>query len=188
MQSAGARLWSSAVASGAAPTRWAASRAPTAAGVAQRCVRAAGASAQSQYSATSAASLFGAAAAAGRPSSSPPASRAMSYFSGSHYDKYHMVGAKNPDLPEDEQLADAACQVFGTAATSNPHQRSIRKLLMKPLKGQVVVDWGADFMRHNHHGYQDPHRLRAEEKLRRLKMQGRGPPKKGQGKRAAKRK
>ncbi len=114
------------------------------------------------------------------------APRRLLYFSGSHYDKTHMIGAKNPDLPEDPVLADAAVKIFGTAATSNPHQRSIRKLLTAPLKGPMVARYYPKELRHNQHGYQDPRRLRQEEKLVRLKRHGKGPPKKGEGKRAKK--
>lgn len=114
--------------------------------------------------------------------------RMMSYYSGSHYEMTHMIGAKNPDLPKDEKLAQAAVKIFGTAATSNPHQRSIRKLLMKPLKGPVVADYYPEELRHNKHGFKDPRRVRQEEKLVRLKRNGKNPPKKGEGKRAKKKK
>lgn len=110
------------------------------------------------------------------------------YYSGSHYHKTHMIGAKNPELPKEENLAEAAVMIFGTAATSNPHNRSIRKLLLAPLKGPLVVDWYPEYLVHNQNGYQSPHALRREEKLKRLKMQGKGPPKKGAGKRASKKK
>jgi len=114
--------------------------------------------------------------------------RYMAYFSGSHYEMDHMIGAKNPQLPKDEKLAQAAVTIFGTAATSNPHQRSVRKLLLKPLRGPRVIDYYPEWLKHNQNGYRSPHKVRQEEKLKRFKMQGRGPPKKGMGKRASKKK
>lgn len=114
--------------------------------------------------------------------------RYMAYFSGSHYEMDHMIGAKNPQLPKDEKLAQAAVTIFGTAATSNPHQRSVRKLLLRPLRGPRVIDYYPEWLKHNQNGYRSPHKVRQEEKLKRFKMQGRGPPKKGMGKRASKKK
>ena len=108
--------------------------------------------------------------------------------SGSHYDNDTMVNAKNPDLPKDPVLADIACRIFGTSPTSNPHARSVRKLLMKPLIGEAVASYYPKYPRHNKLGFLDPHRLRAEAKLERLRRRGKGPPKKGQGKRAQKKK
>ena len=107
---------------------------------------------------------------------------------GSHYDNVSMVNAKNPDLPTDPVLADIACRVFGTSPTSNPHARSVRKLLLKPLIGEAVSSYYPKYPRHNKLGYIDPARVRAEAKLERLKRRGKGPPKKGQGKRAQKKK
>ena len=112
--------------------------------------------------------------------------RAMSYFSGSHFDSEHMVDAKNPHLPQDAGAADAAVRIFGTSPVSNPHQRSIRKLLNAPLRGEALASWYPPELRHNVHGYQDPFRLRREAQLARLRRRGKGPPKKGQGKRSKK--
>ena len=78
----------------------------------------------------------------------------MSYFSGSHYDQEHMREAKNPDLSEDEGAADAAVRIFGTSPVSNPHQRSIRKLLNAPLKGEAIARWYPPELIHNVHDYQ----------------------------------
>ena len=111
-----------------------------------------------------------------------------SFRSGSHYDNDSMINAKNPDLPKDPVLADIACRIFGTSPTSNPHARSVRKLLMKPLIGESVMSYYPKYPRHNTLGYIDSQRVRAEEKLERLKRRGKGPPKKGQGKRAQKKK
>ena len=112
--------------------------------------------------------------------------RVMSYFSGSHFDSEHMVDAKNPHLPQDAGAADAAVRIFGTSPVSNPHQRSIRKLLNAPLRGEALASWYPPELRHNVHGYQDPFRLRREAQLARLRRRGKGPPKKGQGKRSKK--
>jgi small subunit ribosomal protein S33 len=111
-----------------------------------------------------------------------------SFRSGSHYDNDSMINAKNPDLPKDPVLADIACRIFGTSPTSNPHARSVRKLLMKPLIGEAIMSYYPKYPKHNTLGYIDSHRVRAEEKLERLKRRGKGPPKKGQGKRAQKKK
>mmetsp|Transcript_93543 Transcript_93543/g.151035 ORF Transcript_93543/g.151035 Transcript_93543/m.151035 type:complete len:162 (-) Transcript_93543:725-1210(-) len=110
--------------------------------------------------------------------------RAMSYFSGSHYDNDAMRNAKNPHLPKDEGAAEAAVRIFGTSAFSNPHQRSIRKLLNAPLKGEAINSWYPPELRHNVNGYMDPFRVRREAQLGRLKRRGKGPPKKGLGKRS----
>jgi small subunit ribosomal protein S33 len=108
--------------------------------------------------------------------------------SGSHYEITTMVNAKNPDLPEDPALADIACRIFGTSPISNPHARSVRKVLMKPLIGEAVASYYPKYPRHNKLGFSDPFRVRAEAKLERLRRRGKGPPKKGQGKRAQKKK
>mmetsp|Transcript_13902 Transcript_13902/g.21672 ORF Transcript_13902/g.21672 Transcript_13902/m.21672 type:complete len:164 (+) Transcript_13902:137-628(+) len=113
-----------------------------------------------------------------------PSTLRSSYFSGSHYDTRKMERTKNPALPDDREAAEAAVRIFGTARYSDPHARSIRKVLMAPLKGHLVASYYPEPLRHNWAGYKDPHRERAESKLERLKRRGKGPPKKGQGKRA----
>lgn len=115
-----------------------------------------------------------------------PGTLRFRYWSGSFYELTHMEGKKNPELPKDDGCAEVAVKVFGTARYSNPHQRSLRKELIKPLKGDLIAEyWGDhDKLVHNKFGYQDPHRMRREEKLVRLRKRGKGPPKKGQGKRA----
>lgn len=113
------------------------------------------------------------------------------------------------------RLADAALRVFGTVVGTP--DRSGRKLLAKPLIGEAVrashtssramaprltrsalsplffcpqvasyygrsaVPTEVDPL------YEDPLEKRRKVKLERLKRRGKGPPKKGQGKRAAKR-
>jgi len=122
------------------------------------------------------------------PVGAAPGQRAMSYFSGSHFDTDDMLDAKNPHLPKDASAADAAVRIFGTSAVSNPHQRSIRKLLNAPLKAEVINEWYPPELRHNVNGYVDPFRVRRDAQLGRLKRRGKGPPKKGEGKRSKKKK
>mmetsp|Transcript_6041 Transcript_6041/g.19522 ORF Transcript_6041/g.19522 Transcript_6041/m.19522 type:complete len:168 (-) Transcript_6041:63-566(-) len=110
------------------------------------------------------------------------------FRSGSHYHNDSMVNAPNPELPKDPVLSAAACRIFGTSPTSNPHQRSVRKLLLKPLIGEAVASYYPNYPVHNKFGYEDPHFMRAQSKLERLRRRGKGPPKKGQGKRAMKKK
>eukprot|EP00961_Rhodomonas_salina_P226217 3058312-Rhodomonas_salina.2 len=116
-----------------------------------------------------------------------PGTLRFRYWSGSFYELTHMEGKKNPELPEDDACAEVAIKVFGIARYSNPHQRSLRKVLKAPLKGDLIADYWGDTKKlvHNQFDYQDPHRLRQEAKLVRLRKRGKGPPPKGQGKRAS---
>ena len=68
------------------------------------------------------------------------------------------------------------------------HQRSIRKLLNAPLKGEAMARWYPPELIHSVHGYQDHFVLRRQAQLSRLRWRGKGPPKKGQGKRSKKKK
>ena len=68
---------------------------------------------------------------------------------------------------------------------SNPHQRSVRKLLLANPVGKKMAEYYPKELRHNHGGiYEDPFYMRRQEQLARLARRGKGPPKKGQGKRS----
>ena len=84
------------------------------------------------------------------------------------------------------RLAEAASRVFGTMLNATT-DRSGRKLLAKPLIGDVVASYYGQSITKLDPLYEDPLEKRRKIKLERLKRRGKGPPKKGQGKRAAKR-
>mmetsp|Transcript_31110 Transcript_31110/g.72799 ORF Transcript_31110/g.72799 Transcript_31110/m.72799 type:complete len:157 (+) Transcript_31110:89-559(+) len=137
------------------------------------------------FTSLSVAAAPGAARQVANPLRAAPSAARSLYYSGSHYDATHMRKAKNPELPPDDACAKVSAKVFGTAKISNPHQRSVRKLLLAAPKGQRVVDWYPPVLNHNFGGiYEDPFYMRRQDQLERLRRRGKGPPKKGQGKRA----
>ncbi|KAJ0054736.1 hypothetical protein Pint_00125 [Pistacia integerrima] len=83
-------------------------------------------------------------------------------------------------------VTEARARIFGHVL--NPTgQRSPHKLLRKKLIGEKVSQWYQQDIK-----IDDPHLMARKEqerlsKLQMLKRRGKGPPKKGQGKRAAKR-
>ncbi|EXB40720.1 hypothetical protein L484_007303 [Morus notabilis] len=83
-------------------------------------------------------------------------------------------------------VTEARANIFGHVL--NPTgQRTSHKILRKRLIGEKVAQWYPDNYMSEH-----PHILARKEqerlsKLEMLKRRGKGPPKKGQGKRAAKR-
>jgi small subunit ribosomal protein S33 len=84
-------------------------------------------------------------------------------------------------------FSEASRVLFGNAPVTN--MRSSRKLLNKKLKGPKIVAWYPPTME----SYKDKHYKsgeyeRRQLKLEKLKRKGKGPPKKGSGKGAMKRK
>jgi small subunit ribosomal protein S33 len=97
-----------------------------------------------------------------------------------------------PELPEDEvaRLKEASIQIFGNLPQLNPPLRTGNKVLRKKLVGPL-------FDRPNDQPFEDvmrkefPDFLTEKEERRRAKLsylrrRGKGPPKKGEGKRAMK--
>ncbi|KNA06458.1 hypothetical protein SOVF_180760 [Spinacia oleracea] len=84
-------------------------------------------------------------------------------------------------------VAEARAQIFGHILNPTA-QRSAHKVLRKKLIGDKVSEWYPYDIKHD-----DPQIMLSQEqerksKLEMLKRRGKGPPKKGYGKRAAKRK
>ena len=83
-------------------------------------------------------------------------------------------------------LVEFGRKVFGNAMRVTG-ERSGRKLLMSSLKGPAVMSWyGPQLVKDER--FVDPDHVTRKVKLDRLKRRGKGPPKKGQGKRASKKK
>lgn len=85
-------------------------------------------------------------------------------------------------------LADVAAEVWGNASPSEramPGERSARKLLRRPLKGHLYASWyppRAETYEWNEFKL-TPKQVRRQAKLRQLRAAGKGPPKKGAGRR-----
>lgn len=84
------------------------------------------------------------------------------------------------------ELDQLRSKIFGTHIGNN--LRSGRKLLRKPLKGDKVASYYLEPLGKADPLFVDERVYRQQAKLDRLKRRGKGPPKKGQGKRAGKRK
>lgn len=86
-------------------------------------------------------------------------------------------------------LADVAAEVWGHAPLSEramPGERSARKLLRRPLKGPLYVSWypkRLETYEWNEFKLTEQ-QVRRQAKLRQLRTSGKGPPKKGAGKRS----
>ena len=88
-----------------------------------------------------------------------------------------------------QPLSEIAAEIFGHVTDPvGPGQRSGRKILERKLRGPMYVNWYPEPAAKN---LENEFRLteiqeRRKEKLERLKLAGKGPPKKGSGKRAKK--
>ncbi|CAM6113371.1 unnamed protein product [Calypogeia fissa] len=82
------------------------------------------------------------------------------------------------------RLAEAARQIFGNVVGSG--MQSGRKVLSQKLVGEKIAAWYPTPMQKVDPFYEDPQEKRRILKLERLKRRGKGPPKKGHGKRASK--
>lgn len=87
------------------------------------------------------------------------------------------------------RLEDIAAEVWGHVPPSErapPGERSARKLLRRPLRGQLYVDWYPK--RFESYEWNELKLTEIQErrkaKLRQLRASGKGPPKKGSGKRS----
>jgi Mitochondrial ribosomal subunit S27 len=85
-------------------------------------------------------------------------------------------------------LADVAAELWGHALPGEramPGERSARKLLRKPLKGPLYASWYPK--RLESYDWNEfkltEKQIRRQAKLRQLRAAGKGPPKKGSGKR-----
>ncbi|CAM6009161.1 unnamed protein product [Sphagnum balticum] len=82
-------------------------------------------------------------------------------------------------------LLEARARIFGHVIGNG--QRSGHKVLRKKLIGEKLLGWYETPIQKRDPMYEDPKEKRRLLKLERLKRRGKGPPKKGHGKRAAKR-
>ncbi len=79
-------------------------------------------------------------------------------------------------------VAAAAARIFGTAVEQTSG-RSIRKLIGQPLIGDVVASWWDSPFRRDIL-FEDSERAHQTRMMDRARRRGKGPPKKGSGKRA----
>jgi small subunit ribosomal protein S33 len=82
-------------------------------------------------------------------------------------------------------LLEARARIFGHVIGNG--LRSGHKVLRKKLIGEKLLGWYETPIQKLDPMYEDPKEKRRLLKLERLKRRGKGPPKKGHGKRAAKR-
>eukprot|EP00186_Timspurckia_oligopyrenoides_P003060 CAMPEP_0182441306 /NCGR_PEP_ID=MMETSP1172-20130603/232_1 /TAXON_ID=708627 /ORGANISM="Timspurckia oligopyrenoides, Strain CCMP3278" /LENGTH=145 /DNA_ID=CAMNT_0024635491 /DNA_START=74 /DNA_END=512 /DNA_ORIENTATION=+ len=87
-------------------------------------------------------------------------------------------------------FADIEIEVFGIARNSNPNLRSPRKLLRRALLGPRVLDWYIPSLFQSPLAEQklNPIQVRRRQKVAELRKLGKGPPKKGEGKRSQQKK
>jgi small subunit ribosomal protein S33 len=83
-----------------------------------------------------------------------------------------------------QRLTEAANRIFGNVVGNG--LQSGRKVLSKALAGEKIAAWYPTPMQKIDPRYDDPTEKRRVLKLERLKRRGKGPPKKGHGKRASK--
>eukprot|EP00850_Spirogloea_muscicola_P009357 SM000052S17749 [mRNA] locus=s52:491450:492036:+ [translate_table: standard] len=83
-------------------------------------------------------------------------------------------------------VAEASARIFGAVVGNG--LRSGHKVLRGKLVGPHIAAWYPTPLQQLDPMYQDPAEKARVLKLERLKRRGKGPPKKGQGKRATKRK
>lgn len=82
------------------------------------------------------------------------------------------------------EIARKAAEIFGNHLGNG--LPSGRKILRKPLIGERLVNWYPSSMAKMDPLFADPGDARRKVKLERMKRRGKGPPKKGEGKRASK--
>lgn len=83
-------------------------------------------------------------------------------------------------------VAEATARIFGHVVGTG--LRSGHKVLRQKLVGEKVASWYPTPLQKLDPMFEDPNEARRVLKLERMKRRGKGPPKKGEGKRAAKRK
>ena len=84
-----------------------------------------------------------------------------------------------------KKIALVAARIFQTAL-NDTNAPTGRKLLKKALVGPRLTSWYPEGIRKMDMLFEDPDDKRREVKLERMKRRGKGPPKKGEGKRAKK--
>ena len=83
------------------------------------------------------------------------------------------------------KIALAAARIFQTAL-NDTNLPTGRKLLKRALIGPTLTSWYPERIRKLDALFEDPDDRRRKVKLERMKRRGKGPPKKGEGKRAKK--
>ena len=84
-----------------------------------------------------------------------------------------------------KKIALVAARIFQTAL-NDTNAPTGRKLLKKALVGPRLTSWYPEGIRKMDMLFEDPDDKRRKVKLERMKRRGKGPPKKGEGKRAKK--
>jgi len=84
-----------------------------------------------------------------------------------------------------KKIALVAARIFQTAL-NDTNAPTGRKLLKKALVGPRLTSWYPEGIRKMDMLFEDPEDKRRKVKLERMKRRGKGPPKKGEGKRAKK--
>jgi small subunit ribosomal protein S33 len=84
-----------------------------------------------------------------------------------------------------KSIDEARARIFGHVIGDG--ERSAHKVLRRKLIGQKIVSWYPTPIQKQDPMFEDPKIKRRAVKNERLKRRGKGPPKKGHGKRAAKR-
>jgi len=83
------------------------------------------------------------------------------------------------------KIALAAARIFQTAL-NDTNAPTGRKLLKKSLVGPTLTSWYPEKIQRLDLLFEDPEDKRRKVKLERMKRRGKGPPKKGEGKRSKK--
>ena len=83
------------------------------------------------------------------------------------------------------KIALAAARIFQTAL-NDTNAPTGRKLLKKSLVGPTLTSWYPEKIQRLDALFEDPEDKRRKVKLERMKRRGKGPPKKGEGKRSKK--
>lgn len=84
-----------------------------------------------------------------------------------------------------KSIDEARARIFGHVIGNG--ERSAHKVLRRKLIGDKIVSWYPTPIQNQDPMFEDPNIKRRQLKNERLKRRGKGPPKKGHGKRAAKR-
>eukprot|EP00897_Mesotaenium_endlicherianum_P009876 jgi/Mesen1/8917/ME000548S08436 len=83
-------------------------------------------------------------------------------------------------------VVEASARIFGSVIGNG--LRSGHKVFRSKLIGEKIAAWYPTPIEYSDPMYEDPAEAKRVLKLERMKRRGKGPPKKGQGKRASKRK
>ncbi|KAJ7529644.1 hypothetical protein O6H91_15G060100 [Diphasiastrum complanatum] len=96
-----------------------------------------------------------------------------------------LYSVESERMSASKEIVEAAARIFGHVIGNG--MRSGHKVLQQKLIGSKIAGWYPVPLQKLDPMYEDPDEERRLVKLERLRRRGKGPPKKGQGKRAAKR-